>query len=122
LPLVYGASFAEATTQLLILLPGVYLVGLESVLVQHFTGTDLPAAIPGFWIVTVVVNLALNLALVPAFGARAAALNSTLSYALIFVLVAWYFCRKTGRRPSEIFLPRAGDVRELFARVRLGRY
>jgi O-antigen/teichoic acid export membrane protein len=119
LPLVYGARFAEATTQLLILLPGVYLVGLESVLVQHFTGTDLPAAIPGFWIVTVLANLALNLAFVPAFGARAAALNSTLSYALIFCLVAWYFCRKTGRRPLEIFLPRAGDVRELLARVRL---
>jgi O-antigen/teichoic acid export membrane protein len=119
LPLVYGARFADATTQLLILLPGVYLVGLESVLVQHFTGTDLPAAIPGFWMVTVLANLALNLALVPAFGARAAALNSTLSYALIFVLVAWYFCRKTGRRPGEIFLPRAGDMRQLFARVRL---
>jgi O-antigen/teichoic acid export membrane protein len=119
LPFIYGARFAEATTQLLILLPGVYLVGLESVLVQHFTGTDLPAAIPGFWIVTVIVNLALNLAFVPAFGARAAALNSTLSYALIFFLVAWYFCRKTGRRPAEIFLPRAGDVRQLLARVRL---
>lgn len=119
LPLIYGPGFAEATTQLLILLPGVYLVGLESVLVQHFTGTDLPVAIPGFWIVTVLVNLALNFALVPAFGARAAALSSTLSYALIFVLVAWYFCRKTGRRPGDIFLPRAGDVRELLARIRL---
>src|SRR6185369_7489051 len=117
LPLVYGAGFADATMQLLILLPGVYLVGLESVLVQHFTGTDLPVAIPGFWIVTVLANLALNLALVPAFGARAAALNSSLSYALIFVLVAWYFCRKTGRRPGEIFVPRAGDVRQLFARL-----
>ncbi len=118
LPLIYGARFAEATTQLLILLPGVFLVGLESVLVQHFTGTDLPAAIPGFWIVTVLVNLALNLAFVPSFGARAAALNSTLSYALIFFLVAWYFCRKTGRRPVEIFVPRVNDVRELFGRVR----
>lgn len=119
LPLIYGPRFGDATTQLLILLPGVYLVGLESVLVQHFTGTDLPAAIPAFWIVTVLVNLTLNFALVPAFGARAAALNSTLSYALIFFLVAWYFCRKTGRRPVEIFVPRAGDVRELLARVRL---
>lgn len=119
LPLVYGARFGDATMQLLILLPGVYLVGLESVLVQHFTGTDLPAAIPWFWVVTVLVNLALNLALVPAFGARAAALNSTLSYALIFFLVAWYFCRRTGRRPGEIFLPRTGDVRQLFAKVRL---
>jgi len=119
LPLIYGARFNEATTQLLILLPGVYLVGLESVLVQHFTGTNLPAAIPAFWVVTVLINLSLNLALVPAWGARAAALNSTLSYGLIFFLVAAYFCRRTGRRPGEIFLPRRGEVRELFGRIRL---
>jgi len=119
LPLIYGARFAEATTQLLILLPGVYLVGLESVLVQHFTGTDLPAAIPGFWVVTLLVNLTLNFAFVPSFGARAAALNSTLSYALIFILVAAYFCRKTGRRPVEIFLPHGSDLHDLFTRVRL---
>src|SRR5262245_2453546 len=119
LPLIYGAGFAESTIQLLILLPGVYLVGLETVLVQHFTGTDLPAAIPGFWIVTVLTNLTLNVLLVPAFGARAAALNSTISYALIFLLVAVYFCRKTGRRPGEIFLPRGHEFRDLFARMRL---
>lgn len=119
LPLVYGPRFAEATTQLLILLPGVYLVGLESVLVQHFTGTDLPAAIPWFWVLTLAVNLSSNLAFVPAYGARAAAINSTLSYALIFALVLVYFCRRTGRRPGEIILPRLNDLRELFARIRL---
>lgn len=119
LPLIYGARFAEATTQLLILLPGVYLVGLESVLVQHFTGTDLPAAIPGFWVITLLVNLTLNLLFVSAFGARAAALNSTLSYALIFLLVAVYFCRKTGRKPGEIFLPRGQELRDLWTRMRL---
>ena len=43
LPLLYGASFADASVQLLILLPGVYLVGVESVLVQHFNSTGLPA-------------------------------------------------------------------------------
>lgn len=119
LPVIYGKGFADATIQLLILLPGVYLVGLESVLVQHFTGTNLPAAIPWFWILTLTVNLILNLTLVPSFGARAAAVNSTVSYALIFFLVLVYFCRKTGRRPGEIILPRAHDLRELFARTRL---
>jgi len=53
------------------------------------------------------------------FEARAAALNSTLSYALIFILVAAYFCRKTGRRPVEIFLPHGSDLHDLFTRVRL---
>jgi len=118
LPLVYGHRFADATVQLLILLPGMFFVSIESVLVQHFNGTRLPAAIPGFWIVTMIVNLGLNLALVPAWGARAAAANSSLSYALIFILVTSYFCRKTGYRPVQIFLLQKNEFRDLFARFR----
>jgi O-antigen/teichoic acid export membrane protein len=114
LPLVYGAPFTDSTVQLLILLPGVYLVGIEAVLVQHFTGTGLPATIPVFWVITLAFNLGFNLVLVPRFGARGAAFTSTLSYALIFVLVAVYFCAKTGRRPAETFLLRRSELRDLF--------
>jgi O-antigen/teichoic acid export membrane protein len=115
LPFIYGAQFGDATMQLWILLPGVFLMGLESVLVQHFTGTGLPPAIPAFWIVTLAFNLGLNLILVPVFGARGAAATSTLSYALIFFLVAIYFCLKTRRRPAEIFLLRNQELRTLFS-------
>ena len=118
LPLIYGVRFADATIQLLILLPGIYLVGIESVLVQHFTGTGLPAAIPGFWLITLAINLGLNLTLVPVFGARGAAAASSLSYMLISVLVAVYFSLKTGRRPAEIFLLGHGELRDLLARLR----
>ena len=113
LPLIYGSRFRDATFQLLILLPGIFLMGLESVLVQHFTGTGLPAAIPVFWIVTVVFNIGLNLLLVPKFGARGAAVNSTLSYALIFLLVAIYFRLKTGRGAAETFLLQSHEWRNL---------
>jgi O-antigen/teichoic acid export membrane protein len=119
LPLIYGVRFADATIQLLILLPGVCLIGIESVLVQHFTGTGLPAAIPVFWLITLAVSVGLNLAVVPVFGARGAAVTSTISYALIFLLVAAYFCLKTGRRPGEIFLLRGREFRRLLAQVRL---
>lgn len=118
LPLIYGKPFTDATIQLLILLPGVYLIGLESVLVQHFTGTGLPVTIPLFWLITVVLNVGLNLALVPVFGARGAAVTSTLSYALIFALVTVYFCAKTGRRLGEIFVLRPHEMRDLFGRSR----
>jgi O-antigen/teichoic acid export membrane protein len=117
LPLVYGARFADATIQFLILLPGVFFISLESVLVQYFTGTGLPAIIPWFWIITVAVNLGLNLAFVPAFGARAAAINSTVSYALICFLVVAYFGRQTGLNPLLVFAPRVHELRTLITRL-----
>jgi len=91
LPWVYGAAFSDATVLLLILLPGVYLIGLESVLVQHFNALGLPPAIPIYWLITLVLNLVLVFALVPRFGAYGAAIASTVSYALIFLLVAFHF-------------------------------
>jgi O-antigen/teichoic acid export membrane protein len=119
LPLIYGVRFADATIQLLILLPGVCLIGIESVLVQHFTGTGLPAAIPIFWLITLAASLGLNLALVPVFGARGAAVTSTISYTLIFLLVAVYFCVKTGRRPAEVFILRSRELSDLLVQARI---
>jgi len=104
LPLVYGAAFSGATVLLLILLPGVYLVGLESVLVQHFNALGLPRRIPIYWLVTLVLNLVLVFTLVPRLGAQGAAIASTISYALIFCLVAWHFRASTERSFAEVFV------------------
>ncbi|HJU53325.1 MAG TPA: oligosaccharide flippase family protein [Pyrinomonadaceae bacterium] len=118
LPLLYGAKFADVSVQLLILLPGVYLIGLESVLVQHFNATGLPVAIPLFWVATLLLNLALTFALVPPLGARGAALASAASYALIFALIALYFRARTGRRLSEALIVRGDELRKLLALVK----
>ena len=114
LPYLYGAPFSDAPVQLLILLPGVYLMGLEMVMVQHFVGTGLPAAIPMFWVMTLFFNIALNLMIVPAYGARGASLVSTLSYSLIFALVFIYFRAKTGKRFADTFILRPIELRPLF--------
>jgi O-antigen/teichoic acid export membrane protein len=114
LPLLYGAAFHDATAQVLILLPGVFLIGIESVLVQYFSATGLPATIPLFWLSTLAVNISLTFALVPQYGAGGAALASTISYALIFTLVTFYFRAKTGKDLSSILLLRVNELRALF--------
>ena len=107
LPLVYGAAFTNATALLWILLPGVYLMGLESVLVQHFNALGLPLAIPLYWLATLVLNLILVFALVPRYGAQGAAIASSISYAIIFALVALHFHTSTGRTFAEVFVLRS---------------
>ena len=104
LPVLYGAAFTDATRLLLILLPGVYLMGLESVLVQHFNALGLPRASPLYWVIALALNLVLVFALVPRFGAQGAAVASTISYASIFALVALHFHTSTGRSFSEVFV------------------
>jgi|ERR1700752_192265 len=120
LPIVYGSAFKESSLLLLILLPGVYLIGIESVMVQHFNGLGLPAAIPVFWLITVFVNVTLNLVLIPSMGAIGAATVSTLTYSLIFVLVTAYFRHKTGNSLSKVLLLRGDEFRDLISANRLG--
>ncbi|HZI60016.1 MAG TPA: polysaccharide biosynthesis C-terminal domain-containing protein [Pyrinomonadaceae bacterium] len=115
LPLIYGAEFTEASRLLLILLPGVYLVGLESILVQHFNALGLPRIIPVYWVVTLVVNLVLVFWLVPRLGAQGAAVASTASYLLIFALVTRQFLAATGQSFANVFILRRGELRQLLS-------
>lgn len=119
LPILYGPAFADVPFQVLILLPGVFLLGIEAVQVQYFSSLGLPRAIPLFWLAAMAVNITLNLILIPSFGANAAAVVSTFSYALMFLLVAIYFRSHTGRSFSEAFLIRTAELRELLCNGKL---
>jgi peptidoglycan biosynthesis protein MviN/MurJ (putative lipid II flippase) len=76
--------------------------------------------IPVFWVITLVLNIALNLALVPSFGARGAAVASTISYILIFILVAALFRKRTGNYLSTMLFLSGQELRGLFAFARGG--
>jgi O-antigen/teichoic acid export membrane protein len=119
LPLIYGSAFANSTVQLLILLPGVYLFGIESVLVQHFTGSGLPLTVPLFWIAVVICNLVFNIIFIPTYGATAAAVVSSFTYALIFLLVAIYFRVKTGNHLLSTLVMQPDEIRALIRPARL---
>lgn len=115
LPAVYGNAFSDSTIQLLILLPGIYLLSVQSVLAQQFLAWGVPATISVFWILTAVLSVTLNLILVPKFGARAAAVDSTISYSFIFVLVAIYSHMRTGNRLLDALVPSRAEFRELLS-------
>jgi O-antigen/teichoic acid export membrane protein len=115
LPLLYGAKFNGAVMLLWLLLPGVFLLGVESVLVQHFSGLGLPRWIPAFWLIALTVNIGLNLIFVPRFGAVAAAIDSSIAYATIFFLVAGLFRSRTGNGFIKTFFLDRNEWRELLS-------
>jgi len=72
-----------------------------------------------FWIVVVAFNLVLNVLFIPTYGATAAAIISSLTYALIFVLVAIYFRLRTGNNLSTALVMERQEIRELVTLERL---
>ena len=85
--LVFGKSFLPAVAPFIWLMPGSFLLGIETVIVQYLNSLGFPKIIAYFWLLVTVLNIGVNLWAIPTYGIIGAAVVSTVSYALVFVLV-----------------------------------
>ncbi len=91
--LVFGAAFEGAYVPMLILLPGVVLLGGGKVLSSAIAGRGHPGLNSINSAAALVVTLAGNLLLVPRYGIAGAALASSLAYSVNFVLAVLFYLR-----------------------------
>jgi O-antigen/teichoic acid export membrane protein len=105
--LLYGARFAEAASLFYWLLPGVFGLGMLTVLANHFAGRGFPVRAMLVWFVGLGVNLAINFALLPTHGTYIAPLASSVAYTLLLVLHVRMFA--TELHSYRSLLPRPSD-------------
>ena len=120
-PLVFGREFAPAVGLALILLPGVALAGVASVLMATVVGRGRPGYSLAGALVSTPVTVALYLLVIPPFGARGAAVASTVSYTLSFVLSTYFFRRATGVRVAACLVPTRDELRDYVTLWRAAR-
>ena len=84
---VFGRPFVGAYPALVLLLPGFVALALQGLLGQYFASRGFPVFVSIYWLLGLVVNVTLNLLLVPRFGLLAAAASSSVAYALVFLLM-----------------------------------
>lgn len=126
-PLVYGGGFAQATTLGLILMPGIASYGVASVLLSGIVATGRSDFALYSSLIVTPLTLVLYFALIPAWGARGAAVASTISYiGSVSMLLVW-FRQCTGPRLISRLTPRSAEfgdylhlAREVSALVRRG--
>jgi len=106
LPRALGPAYAASLPLLLILLPGVLLFGGASALSAYFTNhagrPQVPAQVA---LVSLLINAALALALVPRCGMAGAAAAASTAYAASVLLLAWRFARHAGWPLARVLLP-----------------
>jgi O-antigen/teichoic acid export membrane protein len=116
--LFFGADFAGAADLYYWLLPGIFSLGMLTILSQHFAGRGFPPQAVGIWFVGLALNIAINLAFLPGRGAWVASLASSIAYAVLLALHMWLFAREAGGFGA--MRPRLGEVVR-FVRVALTR-
>lgn len=101
-PVLYGSAFSAATVPLLLLLPGVVMLGGATVLTNELAGRGHPGYNTINSITGLLVTIALDVVLIPRLGIRGAAIASTSAYGVNSVLAVAFFLRVSGMRLREL--------------------
>jgi O-antigen/teichoic acid export membrane protein len=96
--IAFGPNFLAAVSPFVWLLPGIYFLGIEVVLVQLLNSEGFPKIIVIAWLADTIVNVGLNLWAIPLYGITGASVVSSICYFLIFVIIV-AVVRKRFRAP-----------------------
>lgn len=107
--LLFGEQYGEARGALLLLLPGIVLLSVSRVLSNDIAARGRPDINMYTAAVTVVLNVAGNILLVPRMGIAGAAIATSASYAVTTVAKMYFYGRLSGNRWWELVLFSAGD-------------
>jgi O-antigen/teichoic acid export membrane protein len=115
IPIVFGAPFSASVTPFLLLLPG--LIGFTALIVfsNALMASSLPSLSSLAAIVCFVVGLALDVALIPFFGASGAAGAASAAYLAGGLTALLLYRKRTPFRLRALVVPEPGDFEVLRA-------
>lgn len=106
---LYSSSFSASAGVVRILAPGIVLFSAARVLGNDIAARGRPLVNSMVAAVSVVLNIVLNLVLIPRHGINGAALASTCSYAFVFAATAVVYRRMTNVPLRALVLPSRED-------------
>ena len=124
IPLVFGDEFKPAVTPLILLMPGLVAISGSRVLASYLFSRGKVMYNTYTTLLTLVVMLALDLALIPTLEVKGAAIASSLAYVLAMVSTIWFYRRLVPTGLKELLLPQPADIehyRGLLRRIVSGR-
>jgi len=111
---VFGTEFSEAAELYFWIVPGVFSLGMLTILSHHFAGEGFPVEAMVVWVAGLAVNVAINLAFLKQ-GAWVASLSSSVAYTLVLMLHVRLFAARSGLEPLR---PRLSDLSAVRAALR----
>jgi O-antigen/teichoic acid export membrane protein len=109
LPLLYGEKFATSVPVMQILLVGVWAMVATKTINGDFAGRGRPLLMLAVMLPSLILNIGLNLYLLPRYGAIGAAYASSVTYTLSAIGVAFQFSRVSGIPMWELVRYRRSD-------------
>lgn len=106
-------AFVPCLPAFLVLLPGVVALSVGRVMTSYIGGRGHPGPVSVATVVSLVLNVAVNLVCIPRFGIVGASLASLISYTAQAAILVVLASRLSGQGPLALFLPGRAEVRLL---------
>lgn len=116
-PAVFGNDFSNSVGPLIILLPGVALWSAVKVYGAYIAAEGVPQWNIVASIVSLAINIATNILLIPSFGVSGAATATLLSYAANYLIRIVIVSRISGHGLANLFVVTQSDARRMAAHL-----
>lgn len=118
-PFIYGNEFQSASEVINLLLPGIILVVIIQILHASLSGRGYPLVGIRIFILAIIVNIVLNVLLIPIYGINGAAISSTISYAIGGFGYAYVFAKRTQLPLKDVLVIKKEDLTEIKKALKL---
>ena len=117
-PLLFGQEFTPAIQALWYLLPGVLVFSIAKIIGNDFAGRGYVVTNGLVSASALILNIVINLLLVPRLGLIGASLSSSISYTVATVMLIWLFAREAKVHWTRLVWPSRQDMSELYGLAR----
>ncbi|MFQ5823062.1 MAG: oligosaccharide flippase family protein [bacterium] len=109
--LTFGEAFLPALKPLRLLYPGIAVFSVMKIISSYILGQGKPNVTMNISIVGLIINIALNIMLIPVWGINGAAFASTLSYFLLTLIEVIWFIKTTNINWTDLLIIEWSDLK-----------
>lgn len=118
IPRIFSSSFVPSVIPLLLLLPGTFAMAIGIIAAYHLFGLGKAFQPSLAALIATVTTVILDLLLIPLLGIQGAALASTLSYTVFFLICLYFVLIEIRVGVKSLLVPTKRDVTTLFVIVK----
>jgi len=119
LPLIFGEAFIQSVSPLLWLLPGTIALTVPKILVTQFAALNKMELAVFSSSPALIVNILLNLILIPYLGLQGAAIGTSISYVIYCCLSIGFFKKLTDVPTKDLLIMNRGDWVDLVSFLKM---
>jgi O-antigen/teichoic acid export membrane protein len=113
-PVLFTNKYADSINPFIILLPGTLFLTISKILANDITGRGKPIVNMYIAILTFILNIVLNIILIPEYGILGAALASSITYSLSTFVLIFIFLKISKVSITDLFIIKKNDFKYYF--------